>query len=121
MLKLLYQFTRDDRCKSLLTYQENGLLMLLQLCVHFPDPHRVGKDLVALLINLALHPRAAELMVVCSLETGNGTQFLWPQVVLRVLKTRDPLLCRVVRYCASHQNVRNMMQRLLSSDQVLVT
>ena len=33
--------------------------MLLQLVVHFPEP-RVGKDLVALMVNLAAHTRAAE-------------------------------------------------------------
>ena len=33
--------------------------MLLQLVVHFPEP-RVGKDLVALMVNLAAHARAAE-------------------------------------------------------------
>lgn len=71
VLKLLYQFTRDDRCKSLLTYHPDCLVMLLQLIVHFPDVE-VGRDLVALSINLSLHPRAAELMVVAHLT---GTKF----------------------------------------------
>lgn len=72
-LKLLYQFTRDDRCKSLLTYHQECLVMLLQLIIHFPA-EQVGTDLVALCVNLALHPRAAELMVVCQLKgKGRGT------------------------------------------------
>ncbi|CAD7940440.1 unnamed protein product [Amoebophrya sp. A25] len=118
VLKLLYQFTRDERCKSLLTYHQDCIVMLLQLTVHFPDV-RLGQDLVALGINLALHARAAELMVVCQLRSSRGEpEFLWPQVILRLLKTRDPLLCRMVRYCCSHQNVRQLIQTLMSSDQV---
>lgn len=35
VLKLLYQFTRDDRCKSLLTYHQDCLVMLLQLIVSY--------------------------------------------------------------------------------------
>eukprot|EP00971_Amphidinium_carterae_P092157 1824886-Amphidinium_carterae.1 len=44
---------------------EDGMVMLLQLVVHFPEP-RVGKaDLVALVVNLATHPRAAEVKLAC--------------------------------------------------------
>lgn len=118
VLKLLYQFTRDDRCKSLLTYHPDCLVMLLQLIVHFPDT-KVGKDLVALCINLALHPRAAELMVIAQLKGKEGhSEFLFPQVVLRIIRTRDVLLSRVLRYCVSHDNVRDKVMRLLASDQV---
>jgi len=62
VLRLLYHFSMDDRCKSLMAYYQDGMTMLLQLVVHFPEP-RVGKDLVALVVNLATHPRAAEVMV----------------------------------------------------------
>merc|ERR1719161_1784747 len=88
VLRLLYHFSMDDRCKSLMAYYQDGMVMLLQLVVHFPEP-RVGKDLVALVVNLAIHPRSAEVMV------SSG---LFPQVVLRILKTRDPLLCKVLRH-----------------------
>ena len=71
VLKLLYQFTRDDKCRSLLTYHQDCLVMLLQLMIHFPE-NRVGKDLVALCVNLALHPRAAELMVLVQIKGNNG-------------------------------------------------
>ncbi|CAD7968567.1 unnamed protein product [Amoebophrya sp. A120] len=119
VLKLLYQFTKDDRCKSLLTYHQDCMLMLLQLTIHFPDPNRVGKDLICLLVNLSLHSRAAELMVVCQLHRNNGqVDFLFPQLILRLLKTRDPMLCKVIRYVCSHQKVRELVQRLLCSDQV---
>jgi len=79
VLRLLYQFTLEDRCKSILTYSQDCMVMLLQLVVHFPEAH-VGKDLVALVVNLATHARAAELMVQSP---------LFPQVMLRLIKTRD--------------------------------
>jgi len=115
VLKLLYQFTRDDRCKSLLTYHPDCLVMLLQLIVHFPDVV-VGGDLAALSINLALHPRAAELMVVCQLGGAEGPEFLWPQVVLRIIRSRDALLTRVLRHVTGHPQARQTMLRLLSSE-----
>jgi len=108
VLRLLYHFSMDDRCKSLMPYYQEGMLMLLQLVVHFPEP-RVGKDLVALVVNLATHPHAAQAM------TGSG---LFPQVLLRVLKYRDPLLCKVIRHVSSHPDVMERMYQLLQSDSV---
>jgi len=114
VLKLLYQLTsvRDERCKALMTHHADCLVILLQLAVHFPEP-RVGLDLVALCVNLSLHPRAAELMVLCQLP---GNEFLWPQVVVRVLRTQDPLLLRVVRHACQHPPARQVMLRLLASE-----
>jgi len=106
VLRLLYHFSMDDRCKSLMAYYQDGMTMLLQLVVHFPEP-RVGKDLVALVVNLATHARAAEVIV----HSG-----LFPQVMLRVLKTRDPLLCKVIRHVSSHADIVEPMCELLQSD-----
>lgn len=106
VLRLLYHFSMDHRCRSLMAYQRDGMVMLLQLVVHFPEA-RVGKDLVALVVNLASHPGAAEVMV------GSG---LFPQVMLRVIKTRDPLLCKVIRHVAGHQGVCEGMHELLCSE-----
>jgi len=108
VLRLLYHFSMDDRCKSIIAFLKDGMVMLLQLVVHFPEP-RVGKDLVALVVNLATHPRAAEVMV----QSG-----LFPQVMLRVLKTRDPLLCKVIRHVSSHPGVLEAMHELLQSESV---
>lgn len=108
VLRLLYHFSMDDRCKSLMAFQRDGMIMLLQLVVHFPEP-RVGKDLVALVVNLATHQRAAEAIV------GSG---LFPQVIIRVLKTRDPPLCKVIRNIASHRAVVEPMHELLQSEGV---
>merc|ERR1719327_1894747 len=108
VLRLLYHFSMDDKCKSLMAYYQDGMTMLLQLVVHFPE-QRVGKDLIALVVNLATHPRAAEVMV------SSG---LFPQVMLRELKTRDPLLCKVIRHVSSHKEVAEPMYELLQSDSV---
>jgi hypothetical protein len=108
VLRLLYHFSMDDRCKGIMAYYQEGMVMLLQLVVHFPEA-RVGKDLVALVVNLATHPRCAEVMVTCG---------LFPQVMLRELKTRDPLLCKVVRHVSAHKDVVEPMCELLSSESV---
>eukprot|EP00440_Ansanella_granifera_P028431 gb/GFBE01030895.1/.p1 GENE.gb/GFBE01030895.1/~~gb/GFBE01030895.1/.p1 ORF type:complete len:799 (+),score=213.57 gb/GFBE01030895.1/:1-2397(+) len=108
VLRLLYHFSMDDRCKSLMAYHRDGMIMLLQLVVHFPEP-RVGKDLVALMVNLAAHARAAEVMV----QSG-----LFPQIMLRVLTHRDPLLCKVVRHVASHSGILEQMCELLQSESI---
>eukprot|EP00435_Cladocopium_sp_Y103_P000292 s4225_g1.t1 len=108
VLRLLYHFSMDDRCKSLMAYHRDGMVMLLQLVVHFPEP-RVGKDLVALMVNLATHARAAEVIV----QSG-----LFPPIMLRVMKHRDPLLCKVIRNVASHAGVLEQMCELLDSEGV---
>jgi hypothetical protein len=108
VLRLLYHFSMDDRCKSLMAYYQDGMTMLLQLVVHFPEAS-VGKDLVALVVNLATHPRAAEVMV-------NGG--LFPQIVIRVIRTRDPRLCKVIRHVSSHSGVMEPMFELLQSESV---
>jgi len=107
-IRLLYHFSMDDRCKSLMAYYQDGMTMLLQLVVHFPE-QRVGKDLVALVVNLATHPRCAEFMV----KSG-----YFPSVMTRLLKTYDPLLCKVIRHVSSHRGVCETMVEMLSSDEV---
>lgn len=106
VLRLLYQFSMDDRCRSTMALYHEGMVMLLQLVVHFPEP-RVGKDLVALVANLATNALAADVIV----QSG-----LFPQVLLRVMKTRDPLLCKVVRHVSLHPEVLEPMYELLQSE-----
>lgn len=107
-IRLLYHFSMDDRCKSLMAYYQDGMTMLLQLVVHFPE-QRVGKDLVALVVNLATHPRCAEFMV----KSG-----YFPSVMLRLLKTNDPLLCKVIRHVSSHKGVVETMVEMLQGEEV---
>lgn len=106
VLRLLYHFSMEDGFKSLLAYYQGCITMLLQLLVHFPE-QRVGEDLVALCVNLATEPRAAEVMV----KSG-----LFPQVVVRALRTRDHLLCKVIRHVSSHEAVRQSMYNELMND-----
>jgi len=108
VLRLLYHFSMSDRGKSMMAYHRDGMIMLLQLVVHFPEP-RVGRDLVGLVINLATHRDSAEVLV----QSG-----LFPQVLLRVVKTRDPLLCKVIRNVSSHPHVLEQMHELLQGDSV---
>uniref|UniRef100_A0A7S2KAC1 Kinesin-associated protein 3 n=1 Tax=Zooxanthella nutricula TaxID=1333877 RepID=A0A7S2KAC1_9DINO len=103
VLRLLYHFSMDDRCKSIMAYHRDGMIMLLQLVVHFPEA-RVGKDLVALVVNLATHPRAAEVMV------GSG---MFQAVMQRVTKTRDPLLSKVIRHVTSHPSALGQMMEVV--------
>lgn len=35
-----------------------------------------------------------------------------------MIRTQDPLLCRMVRYCCAHESFRRIFVRLMSSDQV---
>jgi len=102
-LKLLYHFTADDKCKNLMTYHDECMSLLLQLTVAFPEP-RVGRELVALVVNLSTHPLAAKQM-------AESPQFV--QVVQRVIGTRDPLLCKVVRHVMSHEAPREYLYHYL--------
>jgi hypothetical protein len=106
VLRLLYHFSMDDRCKSLMAYYQDGMTMLLQLVVHFPEA-RVGKDLVALVVNLATHNRCADVII------SSG---LFHQVMMRVLKTSDPLLCKVIRHVSSHSDVMEHMWDVMQSE-----
>lgn len=86
-LRILYHLSIEDRCKSMFTYTE-AIPIIRQLVVHFPQ-NMVAKELVALAINLTHKSRNAELM--CQ---GSGSL---KQLVERVLRTRDPLLMKVIR------------------------
>uniref|UniRef100_A0A0G4GJD9 Kinesin-associated protein 3 n=1 Tax=Chromera velia CCMP2878 TaxID=1169474 RepID=A0A0G4GJD9_9ALVE len=106
VLRILYHFSFDQRAQSLLTFNEQCVGMVLQLVVAFPE-RRVGRDLVALVVNLSLHPRGAERMV------SSG---LMPQVVGRVLKLRDATLCKVIRGIVAHPVARQMLMETMRSE-----
>lgn len=85
-LRILYHLSMDDRCKSMFTYTE-AIPIVMQLVINFPQ-NMVAKELAALAVNLSHNGRNAELM--CQ---NRGLEAL----VTRVLRTRDPLLMKVVR------------------------
>jgi hypothetical protein len=91
-IRLLYQFTRDYRCKSQFLYSDEALNTLFHLCVQFPE-ETVGQDLVALCVNLSTHPACAKIFIESQFFIG---------IVQRVIKHKDALLCKVLRGCAEH-------------------
>ena len=84
-IRILYHLSVDDRCKSMFSYTE-AIPILMQLVIHFPQP-MVARELAALVINLTLNARNAELII------------QKPEIVRalcrRVQKTRDVLLIKV--------------------------
>lgn len=58
ILKILYQLSIEDKTKASFTYTE-CLPLIYQLIIHCPE-QLVGKELVALAVNLTINPRNAE-------------------------------------------------------------
>lgn len=98
VLKLLYHLSMDNRCKLEMSNFQGGMDLLLQLIINYPET-LVGKDLVALMINISSHPRPAEVIAGCS---------AFPKTLLRLIRTRDQLLCKVIRNVISHEGSRRM-------------
>mmetsp|Transcript_21079 Transcript_21079/g.9665 ORF Transcript_21079/g.9665 Transcript_21079/m.9665 type:complete len:139 (-) Transcript_21079:96-512(-) len=90
ILKVLYQLSMDDRTKSKFTYTE-CIPLVYQIIINFPEPI-VGKEVVALAINLVVNPRNAEII-----SEGEQLTFL----IDRTIKHRDPMLFKVVRNIAT--------------------
>ena len=60
ILKLLYHLSQEDKLKATFTYTE-CIPLVYQLIIHCPESI-VGKELVALAINLTTKPSNAEIM-----------------------------------------------------------
>eukprot|EP00276_Gloeochaete_wittrockiana_P011053 CAMPEP_0184665670 /NCGR_PEP_ID=MMETSP0308-20130426/58158_1 /TAXON_ID=38269 /ORGANISM="Gloeochaete witrockiana, Strain SAG 46.84" /LENGTH=798 /DNA_ID=CAMNT_0027109807 /DNA_START=91 /DNA_END=2487 /DNA_ORIENTATION=+ len=90
-LRLLYHLSMDDKCKSLFTFTD-AIQMILQMLINFPEPI-IGKELVALAVNLVHNQRNAEMLM-----ERDGLKLL----MSRVLRTRDAMLMKVIRTCAQH-------------------
>lgn len=87
VLKLLYHLSVEDRCKSMFTFTEEGISIILGLIINYPK-ERLTKDVAALAVNLSLNHRNAELMA----KDGNLTHLM-----LRLQQTNDPLLMKIIR------------------------
>ena len=98
-LRLLYQFSREDHCKSLLSYTD-VLPTVMGFVFAQPENDRdtgevlhVNHELVALLVNLVANIRSAEL--ICS----KG----WLEyMITRGLRAADTLLMKAVRNISQH-------------------
>ena len=93
VLKLLYHFSTDERCKSIFVCTD-CIPLVLQMLVGYPDTVNSGsKELLGLAVNLATNSRNAEMM--CG---GEGLHMLFK----RLFKTMDPILMKVIRNSAQH-------------------
>eukprot|EP00656_Telonema_subtile_P049943 TRINITY_DN6335_c0_g1_i2.p1 TRINITY_DN6335_c0_g1~~TRINITY_DN6335_c0_g1_i2.p1 ORF type:complete len:692 (-),score=245.79 TRINITY_DN6335_c0_g1_i2:174-2249(-) len=93
VLKLLYHFSTDERCKSIFVCTD-CIPLVLQMLVGYSDNTSTGsRELLGLAVNLATNSRNAEMM--CG---GDGLHMLFK----RLFKTMDPILMKVIRNCAQH-------------------
>ena len=85
-LSLLYHLSLEDKIKANFKFTD-CVPLVYQLIIHFPQPI-VGKELVALAINLTMNPDNAALM-------SDGDQF--DMLVKRAMQQNDTLLFKVIR------------------------
>lgn len=91
ILKLLYHLSLEDKIKATFTYTE-CIPLVYQLIIHCPEPI-VGKELVALAVNLATNPRNAE-------RLSQDEQL--EELLNRAIKYNDTLLFKVCRNIAQY-------------------
>eukprot|EP00117_Sycon_ciliatum_P036848 scpid26283/ scgid27679/ Kinesin-associated protein 3; SpKAP115 len=100
LLCLLYHLSIHDKHKSVFAYTDM-VPKLVQLIVEAPG-NLIGAELGSLCVNLALHPRIAELM--CGVAddgstlTGKGVRLL----LKRALYQCDPLILKTLRNISVH-------------------
>ena len=83
-VKLLYQLSVEDRCKTMFGFSE-GIQILVDLIINFPK-NNLTPELGALAINMTLSDRNCEKMV-----ENRGLN----HIIDRLATTRDPLLFKV--------------------------
>jgi hypothetical protein len=89
ILKLLYHLSQEDKLKATFTYTE-CIPLVYQLIIHCPEDI-VGKELIALAVNLTTNPRNAEIIA-----QDDQHELL----IERAFKCRDTLLFKVCRNIA---------------------
>ena len=103
ILKLLYHMSQEDKLKATFTYTE-CIPIVYQLIIHCPEPI-VGKELVALAVNLTTNPRNAEIM-------AQDDQH--EQLIVRAFQYRDTLLFKVCRNIAQfYPNSLETLERFM--------
>ncbi|OMJ87705.1 hypothetical protein SteCoe_10549 [Stentor coeruleus] len=85
-LKILYQLSMDDKSKSTFTYTECLPMLFLMISQH-PEA-KVGKELVAVAINLCMNSRNAEII-------SDGKQL--DILIKRALQNQDDLIMKLIR------------------------
>jgi len=89
ILKLLYHLSLEDKTKATFTYTE-CIPIVYQLIIHCPEPI-VGKELIALAVNLSTNGRNAE-------RFAQDDQL--DELIKRAIKHNDTLLFKVCRNIA---------------------
>ena len=89
IIKLLYHLSLEDKAKATFTYTD-CIPLVYQLIIHCPEPI-VGKELIALAVNLTTNQRNADMLA------GEGQL---DELIARASKHGDTLLFKCVRNIA---------------------
>jgi hypothetical protein len=98
IVQLLYQLSIDDRNKLAFSYTD--IIPTIMKMILETKGDRIDVDLIALGINLACNQKCAEYM--CE---DQGIKFL----MKRAIKTRDPLLLKMIRNISIHDGPTKML------------
>lgn len=93
VLKILYHLSMTDKYRSLFNFTD-AIPMIMKLILETPGDQFVGKELLALAVNLAGNQRSAEMMA-----EGEYLKLL----IQRVKKTWDPLIMKLLRNISAHE------------------
>jgi hypothetical protein len=97
LLRILYHLSSDDKIKATFAYT-SCIPLVYQLVIHFPDPI-IGKELIALAINLTTNKTNAALI-------SKDDQL--EALMQRAFKYHDVLLFRVIRNIAQFGPITNI-------------
>lgn len=97
LLRILYHLSSDDKIKATFAYT-SCIPLVYQLVIHFPDPI-IGKELIALAINLTTNKTNAALI---------SQEDQLEALMQRAFKYQDVLLFRVIRNIAQFGPVTNI-------------
>jgi len=89
IIKLLYHLSLEDKAKATFTYTD-CIPLVYQLIIHCPEPI-VGKELIALAVNLTTNQRNADILA------GDGQL---AELIARATKFGDTLLFKCIRNVA---------------------
>ena len=89
LLRILYHLSSEDKLKNTFAYTA-CIPLVYKLIIHFPEPI-VGKELIALAINLTTDSKCSEII------SANDQL---EELIKRAFKSQDTLLFRVVRNIA---------------------
>ena len=110
IIKLLYHLSLEDKSKATFTYTD-CIPLVYQLMIHSPEPI-IGKELIALAINLATNQRNADML------SSDGQL---DELIARAKKYGDTLLFKCIRNIAQfNPNCQDRMQSYLCDYAVMV-